>query len=156
MTAGERRPLVIGYGAALRGDDAVGWYVADLIACDPRFIDVDVLSVHQLTPEIAADVAAASRVVLIDAADDGGPPGAVRVVDIRPYECGSGAFSHHVDAATLVMLADEIFHRAPPTSLVTVSLKSTAHEQRLTAPVAGAIPAVVEAVANLCLEAANA
>ncbi len=153
---GTRRPLVVGYGTAMRGDDAVGWYVADLLALERRFADVDVLSVHQLTPELAADFATASRVVLIDAAADGDEPGTVHVFDVKPDCADVGVFSHHVDAAALVALTNELYGAAPPTKMVTVSLDSIPHEERLSAPVAAAIPDVVAIVTRLSLEASNA
>ncbi len=48
-----RRPLVIAYGNRLRGDDAVGWVVADALRDDVRMESVDVVAVHQLTPDLA-------------------------------------------------------------------------------------------------------
>ena len=53
------RPLVVGYGNPLRCDDAIGWRAALALADDPRLAGVDVLARHQLTPELAVDVAAA-------------------------------------------------------------------------------------------------
>lgn len=147
-----RRPLVVGYGTAMRGDDAVGWYVADLLALEQRFADVDVLSVHQLTPELAADFASASRVVLIDAAADGDEPGSVHVSDVKPDCAAVGVFSHHVDAAALVALTDALYGEAPPTTMVTVSLDAVPHEERLSPSVAAAIPDVVAIVTRLSLE----
>ncbi|MFI5043071.1 MAG: hydrogenase maturation protease, partial [Acidimicrobiales bacterium] len=70
--------LVIGYGNTLRSDDGVGWHAAALLAEDPRLAGVEVLAVHQLTPELALDMSRATLVILIDAgADD--PPGAIAV-----------------------------------------------------------------------------
>ncbi|HEX7105063.1 MAG TPA: hydrogenase maturation protease [Acidothermaceae bacterium] len=156
MTTGFRRPLVVGYGSAMRGDDAVGWYVADLLALERRFADVDVLAVHQLTPELAADFAAASRVVLVDAADDGDEPGTVHVTEVAPDHGDAGVFSHHVDAAALVALTDELYGDAPPTTMVTVSLDSVRHDERLSTPVASAIPDLLAIVTRLSLEAESA
>jgi hydrogenase maturation protease len=156
MTTVDRRPLVVGYGTAMRGDDAVGWYVADLLALEARFAAVDVLSVHQLTPELAADFAIASRVVLIDAADDGDEPGSVHVTDVEPGSGNLGVFSPHVDAAALVALTAELYGGAPPTTMVTVSLDSVPHEERLSARVAAAIPDIIAIVTRLSLEASYA
>ena len=114
------------------------------------------LSVHQLTPELAADFASASRVVLIDAAADGDEPGSVHVLDVEPDYAAVGAFSHHVDAAALVALTSALYGDAPPTTMVTVSLDSIPHEERLSAPVAAAIPDVVAIVTRLSLEDDNA
>lgn len=58
--------LIIGYGNPLRGDDAAGRLVAEAVA-DWDHPQMQSLSVHQLTPELAADIAAARRVVFVDA-----------------------------------------------------------------------------------------
>ena len=62
--------LVIGYGNTLRGDDGIGPAVAGEI--DRLAVPgVRVIVVHQLTPELAADLAACRRAVFIDAATTG-------------------------------------------------------------------------------------
>jgi Ni,Fe-hydrogenase maturation factor len=47
--------LVIGYGNELRGDDAIGQWVARAVAA------------HQLTPELAEDLAHTDYAVFVDA-----------------------------------------------------------------------------------------
>lgn len=59
--------LVIGYGNTLRGDDAVGPLVAEQVAIW-NWPDVRSLPVHQLTPELAAEIAQVEAVFFIDAA----------------------------------------------------------------------------------------
>lgn len=58
--------LVIGYGNSLRGDDGVGPWVAEQVAAW-NLPEVRSHSVHQLTPELAAEVAEAEMVFFIDA-----------------------------------------------------------------------------------------
>jgi hydrogenase maturation protease len=58
--------LVIGYGNSLRGDDGVGPLVAEQVA-EWNLPDVRSLSVHQLTPELASEMALAKTVIFIDA-----------------------------------------------------------------------------------------
>jgi hydrogenase maturation protease len=58
--------LTIGYGNSLRGDDGVGPWVADRVA-EWNLPDVRSHSVHQLTPELAAEMAEAEVVFFIDA-----------------------------------------------------------------------------------------
>jgi hydrogenase maturation protease len=64
MPRGER--LVIGYGSDLRGDDAAGRLAAEAVAAW-ALPGVRVLSVHQLTPDLAGPVAEASLVLFLDA-----------------------------------------------------------------------------------------
>ncbi|MFN7898679.1 MAG: hypothetical protein ACK5N0_03300 [Synechococcaceae cyanobacterium] len=57
--------LVIGIGNSLRGDDGVGWWLAQRAE---RWLPPDrVRAVRQLTPELAAELAAATRVLFLDA-----------------------------------------------------------------------------------------
>jgi hydrogenase maturation protease len=60
-----RDDLVIGIGNPLRGDDGVGWWLAQRAE---RWLPPSQLrAVRQLTPELASDIAAAARVLFIDA-----------------------------------------------------------------------------------------
>ena len=58
-------PLVIGYGNTLRGDDGAGVVAAELIR--GRNMGVDVITVHELQPELAEAIASRSDVVFVDA-----------------------------------------------------------------------------------------
>lgn len=88
----DRRPvLIVGYGNTLRRDDGVGVRAAELMGSDPRFAGIEVLTVYQLTPELALDIAAASLVVFVDA-DVRGLPGSIEVRElgtVRPTAAGS-------------------------------------------------------------------
>ena len=148
MTAA--RPLVIGYGNSLRGDDAVGPLAAEAMASDVRFAGVTVLRVHQLTPELADDVAGATQLVIIDAVADDNPPGTVRVTAIADGSGGT-SFTHHVSPGTILGLAIVLHGHAPPGTAVTVSVADLDGPRGLTPGVAAALPQVVEAVAELVL-----
>jgi hydrogenase maturation protease len=58
--------LLIGYGNTLRNDDGVGVRIAEIIA-EENWPNVQVIATHQLTPELAADMANASLVIFVDA-----------------------------------------------------------------------------------------
>jgi hydrogenase maturation protease len=60
------KTLVIGYGNTLRGDDGVGSMVAELVAAW-NLPEVRSLSVHQLAPELATEIAQAEVVYFADA-----------------------------------------------------------------------------------------
>jgi hydrogenase maturation protease len=61
--------LVIGYGNPLRGDDGVGQVVARAIL-EWQVPNVKVLTLHQLTPELADDLAQIDTVYFVDACMD--------------------------------------------------------------------------------------
>ena len=65
------RVVLVAIGNPLRGDDAVAHRVLDLIG---PLSGVEAVRVHQLTPELAAEIATASSVVFIDADTHLGEP----------------------------------------------------------------------------------
>jgi hydrogenase maturation protease len=150
------RPLVVGYGNSLRGDDGIGAFVGALLASDSEFSDADVVSVHQLTPELADDFARASRIVLIDAAVNGRPAGAVEVVPVSPAGQPSSVLTHHVDARVLLALTAELYGVAPPAVVVTVSLAQTDLGEHLSHAMTAALPEIIETVSQLIREPAHA
>ena len=143
-------PLVIGYGNPLRGDDGAGWHAAGLLAADRRAADVTVLRRHQLTPELAEDVSAADLVVFVDASVEGTAPGAVVATEIDP---GGGAawaagqaWSHHLDPAGLVAMAEALYGHAPPATVVRVGACDLDAGTDLSPVVGRAMPDVLSAV----------
>lgn len=153
----ERRPLVIAYGNRLRADDAVGWVVADALRDDARMDEVDVLAVHQLTPDLANEMASASRVVFIDARlDPAFTPGMVVVDPVMP-ELGAGPMTHHVGAGTILSLAEALYGiHAPPAVAVTVAIKSVEPGADLSVVVRASVSQLVETVVRLCAETSDA
>ncbi|MEM9906521.1 MAG: hydrogenase maturation protease [Cyanobacteria bacterium P01_D01_bin.44] len=66
QTATQYSFLIIGYGNELRSDDAVGPWVARVVA-DWHLPLVSALAVHQLTPELADAISHVDYVIFIDA-----------------------------------------------------------------------------------------
>jgi hydrogenase maturation protease len=58
--------LIIGYGNTLRNDDGVGVKTAEFIETR-NYPNTRVITTHQLTPELAADIAEVDRVIFMDA-----------------------------------------------------------------------------------------
>ncbi len=108
------RRLVIGLGNPLRGDDAAGPAVARRIAAH-RLPGVRVIEARGLLPEHAAELAAAGRVVFVDAAPD---TAVVRAAALAPR--AGTSLDHALGPAGLLALAELAFGRAPPAALVTV------------------------------------
>lgn len=109
--------LVIGYGNDLRGDDGIGPRVADAVAAWRR-PGVEVLSLVQLTPEVAATLASAERVVFVDADARPDAPGvALRPVTPAPE---IAAITHGADPCALLALCQAVYGRCPAAWLLTV------------------------------------
>ena len=150
------RPLVIAYGNRLRGDDAVGWVVADALRDDVRMESVDVLAVHQLTPDLANEMTSASRVVFVDARLDSGLAPGVVAVDTVLSEFDAGSMTHNVGAGTIMSLADALYGVHPPALAVTVAIKSVEPGADLSSAVSASVSELVETVIRLCAETSDA
>jgi len=152
----QRRPLVIAYGNRLRGDDAVGWVVADALRDDARMESVDVVAVHQLTPDLASEVTDASHVVFVDAQlDPALAPGVVTVGTVLP-EASAGSMTHHVGAGTILSLAEALYGAHPPAVAVSVTIQSVEPGSDLGTAVMASVAQLVETVVRLCAETADA
>jgi hydrogenase maturation protease len=144
--------LVVGYGNPLRGDDGFGCHAAALLAADPRLEGATVVARHQLTPELATDIAGASLVVLVDASVAGGAPGSVAVRPIQPRRDSPLSWTHHLDPAALAGLADALYDHVPPMVLVSVAGAAFTDGDRLSPAVQRLLPEVVERVARVVQE----
>jgi hydrogenase maturation protease len=140
------RVLIIGYGNALRGDDGAGWHAAAALTDDPRLAGADVLARHQLAPELALDVAHARLVVLVDACGGGAPPGTVSVRQVEPDSPSAPGWSHNLDPAALVGLAETLYGASPPVFLVTVTGAFFDYRDRLSPAVHQALPKIADTI----------
>jgi hydrogenase maturation protease len=113
------RVLIIGYGSPLRGDDNIGCHVAHMLEqhyCGDQ--EVRVLGSHQLTPEMAEDVAASEFVLFLDAAA-GSEPGEIRQIAVEPQP-GPFTFAHHLHPDLLLAATMELYGGVPPAELLTI------------------------------------
>jgi len=108
--------LIIGYGNALRRDDGVGLKVATE-AEKLGFSGTQSLSLHQLTPELAATIAEVDRVIFVDA---GINSDSVQLQAIQPEEATSTQMGHFCDARSLLALSQILYHYAPQAWLITI------------------------------------
>jgi hydrogenase maturation protease len=142
------RPLIIGIGNPLRSDDGLGWAVAEQLAGNGE-IDWDVLTVHQLTPELAQWVAAATLVVLIDASREG-EPGELRMRSFSLSEQPVPLSTHHTTPEELVALTTTLYERCPPLVIISLTGADFSIGESLSPIVARSIPLVC-AAARQCL-----
>lgn len=138
--------LVIGYGNPLRTDDGLGWHAAAMLAL-ARPDDTVVLQRHQLTPELAVDVAAASIVVFVDAGPVG-TGGGVLVDEVEP-DYGPLTWTYHLTPGELLALASLSGHAPPPAYIVTSPARCTDPGDGLSPDGRALLPEVLAAVAAL-------
>lgn len=140
--------LVIGYGNTLRRDDGLGWRAAEALAERLTPDDVQIMTCHQLTIELAEVVSRSSFVVLIDAARDD-PPGAVFVRDVKPDPDAWQSLLHYMTPEALLASAQALYGTTPRAYLVTVNGLNFEVGEGLSAEVQAALPACVDRIVTL-------
>ena len=100
--------LVIGYGNSLRSDDGAGQKIAEQIA-EWQLPQVRSLARHQLTPELAADIAQADLVIFIDAvATNPEHPLSVQIQPLQPAD-ELNILGHSSNPRSLIALTQTVY-----------------------------------------------
>jgi Ni,Fe-hydrogenase maturation factor len=125
--------LIIGYGNPLRGDDGFGWHAALRLREIVHDADIEILAVHQLTPELMDPISRARRVIFIDAAvgEDAGK------LTVAPLETTGSLYRARPEALliTVVGLDFEIgADLSEPVQLALESLAGTKIRELLAGP----------------------
>lgn len=137
--------VVLAYGNPLREDDGVAWAVAERVReLDPG---LNVLTVHQLTPELAEVLSEAESAVFVDARV-GETPGELSIALIEPVERRPG-MTHTIGPETLLFYSLRLFGRAPRGALVTVTGERFGMGQGLSPAAARAVPVAAERAVQL-------
>lgn len=140
----KRRPLIIGIGNPLCGDDGLGWTIAEQLARDYDG-DCDLLTVHQLTPELAQEMAPATLVVLIDASREG-EPGEFRVCSLSLSALPGPLGAHHMAPEELVALTAAVYGSCPPVVIASMTGADFSMGEHLSPIVARCIPLAISAL----------
>lgn len=140
------KPLVIGLGNPLRGDDSAGQRAAEMLYhCIPPG-GADVRLCHQLTPELSEPLSRAALAVFIDARE-GGQPGDICAMRVESF--GETRHTHFLTPGALLQLAKTLYGSAPRAWLVTVSAAQFEFGAPLSPEVERALPDLVERVCSL-------
>lgn len=107
--AAPQQCLVIGYGNTLRRDDGVGVEVAQTIAA-MDLPGVNVITRHQLVPELAAPISEADTVIFVDADATAKDEAELRSIEPAP---GSRIMAHAADPRSLLALSRQVFGGSP-------------------------------------------
>lgn len=100
--------LVIGYGSELRGDDIAGRLLARGVATW-HLPNLSVIETHQLTPELAEPIAAATVVIFADAAAE--PLSSPHLTQLTAQPAAS--HGHTSDPAGLLALVAMLYGKPP-------------------------------------------
>ncbi|MCF6180256.1 MAG: hydrogenase maturation protease [Geopsychrobacter sp.] len=115
--------LIIGYGNPLRGDDGAGPIVAENLAeyfaQTQTTVQPQVISTHQLTPELALEIKAPQikQVLFIDVKRH--QEVATSISPLQPDACGS--CGHQMTPQLLLQLSAQLYQRPRPGWLLTIA-----------------------------------
>lgn len=118
MSQASPRCLILACGNTLRRDDGVGPWLASWAAERFRANQaVRIVSRQQWTPELAEEVSRADAVVFIDCSVDS-PPGVMKLARVEPSRQTAAPSGHHLGAAELLALANDLYGSVPRTALL--------------------------------------
>jgi hydrogenase maturation protease len=145
------RILIIGYGNPLRCDDGLAWHIADKLSQLTLPSDVEIITRHLLTPELAHAVSRAATVLFIDAARVGVPGEIVSVpLEQEPF---SSVFTHEMSPAAILSVAKELYGRSAEAFAISVCGECFDHGEKVSAKVEESLPQVVALVSEFINQA---
>lgn len=118
--------LVLAYGNSLRRDDGAGFALGRILdgLLTEAGLEVKRLESHQLTPELALDIAEANvtAVFFVDTrvVSNPGEGGGVRATEVVPADIAVPGVGHHLDPSVLLAYTKHLFKKDPPAWLLTV------------------------------------
>ena len=136
--------LIIGYGNALRGDDGAGYIAAELLREKIHDPEIEILSRHQLTPELMEPIAHVRRVIFIDASISG-RAGKVTRIPLHPAPA-CARFTHHATPESLLAGAQALYGHTPEAALYTIPGRFFETGDELTPSVRRAVNELVDAL----------
>lgn len=145
-THGQARVLIVGYGNEMRGDDALGRVAARHLACSlAGEAGIDVLDVHQLTPDLAEKLQAYERVIFVDACA-GEEAGQLYEQAVAPLDRLSQPFSHYVSPGELLAITAALYGARPQAYLLGIIGGSFDVGNGLSSAVSAALPRLLARV----------
>lgn len=131
--------LVIAYGNPLRGDDGFGWHIARHLH-DLKLEHLEVITLHQLMPELAEIMAQSRAVIFVDASLEV-QAGEITVRELEP-KSSTESLTHHLEPEHLLGLTRALYGRVPRAHLISVGVLSLAFSEHLSPEVLAVIPNV--------------
>jgi hydrogenase maturation protease len=141
------RTVIIAFGNPLRCDDGLAWHVAEELSRLDLPANVEIITRHQLTPELALSVSQASSVLFIDAARDG-VPGELVCAPLRPQR-QSSVFTHEFSPATILSLAQDLYGARPTAFTISLCGQNFDHGETLSPKVVENLPRVLAQINEL-------
>jgi hydrogenase maturation protease len=144
------RVLVIGYGNRSRCDDGIGYRAAERLRESLSRPDVEVLAVHQLTPELMVAISLAQRVIFIDAESEG-QPGEIRRRELAA-EPAAPFFTHEAGPASLLAGAASLYGSTASGILYTIAGETFDFGEQLTPVVERSLTTLLAMIEDAAVE----
>jgi hydrogenase maturation protease len=141
------KTLIVAYGNPLRSDDGLAWKAAEELSGLKFPGEVEIVTLHQPTPELALAVSEASLVLFLDAAQ-AGIPGEMALQKLQPKTESSG-FTHDFSPSTILSLAQALYGQSPEAYLLSMCGECFDHGETLSASVNQSLPAFIRRVRDL-------
>ncbi|MGC3958579.1 MAG: hydrogenase maturation protease [Verrucomicrobiota bacterium] len=138
--------LVIGYGNTLRGDDGVGPRVAEAVGA-LRLPGVRTLICQQLSPEHAAPISLAEKVIFVDAAVDA--PQEVQLRRLEPSDT-TQLMAHAANPCTMLALSRDVFGHVPQAWWLTIPAVNMEFCESLTPEAQRGCAEAIDKIQALC------
>lgn len=131
--------LIIGCGNILRGDDGAGYRLAEQLLTAVPAKSARVLAVHQLTPELALDIASEDidRVLFLDINRYQHKPVVVRRLSLK---AASGSCGHQLSPELLLQMAAALYDHLAKGWLLTIAAEQTDFGGSFSASTTTALP----------------
>ena len=146
------------------GDDGIAWHASDELERTFSPAEVELLRLHQLTPELAETVGHYEAVIFVNADASGENtnlgPGQVRCEEVRSKSkvvlfedivrpVAEGCFSHRLSPKAIITLAHQLYGANSRAFTVTLTGKCFDHSEALSPVAIDALPALVARVEDL-------
>lgn len=146
------RVLVIAYGNPMRCDDGMAWHAAAALERRVSGAPIEIVRVHQLTPELAETVSGFEGVIFVDAASGGkARPGDIQCAAIDHVH-DAPLSSHGVSPGAVMALARKLFGANPRAFSMALTGQRFDHGESLSPVVSAALPVVVSRIEALIRE----
>lgn len=103
----QKKILIIGIGNTLRSDDGIGKYICDCIE-KINVPNVHCTTAYQLETNLLEEFIQYDTVIIADAAVSGKPVSFINAATLEHQPVSS---SHHADAASMVVLAKQLYQK---------------------------------------------
>ena len=142
------RSLVLGYGNPLRGDDGLGWHLAQALAVKIENPCVEIIATHQLTPESAEPIARSDEVFFIDA-NVVVPPGRLLCYPVEAQTSSQATISHSCSPSQILYYAQILYGSSPRSHVFTIGVKSLEYGHELSPTVRKSLEILVRYFSRL-------